>query len=170
MAKVRQSWANGNHFSPATQADVDFEINTFIVPVGSTLNRTWIDVAFERHDIGTEPPEFVNRSSPQFWGLCYYDDPANNPGTFAEDDDIDWLWREGVTWGPATWGPGLLGGDPHWQQVSVGGTGFRDSKGQRKINASPAFLHWCFDIPTITSDTPIGCGWEITVHALFTVL
>jgi hypothetical protein len=170
MAKVRASWTNGNQFSPSQNAEVDFEVNTFLIPVGSTLNRTWIDVRFNRHGEGTEPPEFINQCGPYMWGLCFYDDAANNPGVFAEDDDIDWLWREMITFGPAIQEPNAITSDPQWMQVSVGPTGLRDSKGQRKLNQAPAFLHWCFDLPNSFSSTAPGISWEVMVHTIWTVL
>jgi hypothetical protein len=123
-----------------------------------------------RHGEGTEPPEFINQCGPYMWGLCFYDDAANNPGVFAEDDDIDWLWREMITFGPAIQEPNAITSDPQWMQVSVGPTGLRDSKGQRKLNQAPAFLHWCFDLPNSFSSTAPGISWEVMVHTIWTVL
>lgn len=169
MATQRQSWVHGNQFTASSSTSVDFEVNTANIPVGSTLERTWVDVRFNRIGQGTEPEELLNHCGPFIWGLCFFDDAADDPGDLAEDDGIDWLWREMIAFGPPIPNPNAITGDPQWVQASQSPTGWRNSKGRRLIRQAPCFLHWCFNIPNLFSSAPIGLHWEVFVHTLWTV-
>lgn len=169
MPMVRAGFVSANQFTASTELAVDWEINTARIPVGSTLTRTWIDVRFNQRDVGTEPPEFRNSTGPHIWGLCFFDDASDDPGVNAEDDSIDWLWREMVVWGPPTLSPNTLTGDPQWVRAAGGTPGLRDSKGMRTMRQAPAFMHWCHNLPTVFGDTPIGLYYEIFVHTLWLV-
>lgn len=169
MGTWREAWVHANQFSPSLRAEVDFPINAFSVPVGSTLKRTWVDVRFNRIGLGTEPPEFINQTGPTVWGLCYTDDVTTNPGTDSMAEGIDWLWREMVVFGPAVRCDNSITGDPQWMEVAQPTPGWRSSKGQRKRNNDPAYMHWCFDTPSLFSTGQLGISWEVFVHALFDV-
>lgn len=167
MPLVRASFVSANQFTATTQDEVNWAINTALIPVGSTLKRTWIDVRFNQRDAGSEPPEFRNTTGPHIWGLCFFDDAADDPGTLAEDDSIDWLWREMVVWGPPVQSPNAITGASQWVRAASPPPGLRDSRGQRLIRQAPCYMHWCHNVPTQFGDTPLGLYYEIFVHTLW---
>jgi hypothetical protein len=170
LAKKRLSLYSGDQFSALTSVEVDWLIPLDTFPVGSTLNRTWIDVRFNQFGTGTLPPEFLNMCGPWIWGLCYTDDTTGSPGIHAEDDSVDWLWREMVVWGPPVVSPDDSGGDHQWVRASQGAGGLRDGKGQRTIRLPDSHLHWCLNLPSLFSNPPYGLYYELFVHTLWTVL
>lgn len=169
MPYARQSWEAGNQFEAVTNFEVDFEVDSFFIPVGSTLTRTWIDVRFNQFGQGIEPPEFLNQTGPFIWGVCYVDPTKENPGVNADDDAVDWLWREMVVWGPSIPNPNAITGDSQWMRVAAPPPGQRDSKGQRTIQEFPAFIHFALNLPHINGDPPNGLHYEIFVHTLWLI-
>lgn len=169
MGKARQSWVAGNQFTPETNSATDFEVNSFLIPVGSTLNRTWVDVRFNQFGTNDLPPEFVNQTGPLIWGICMVDEDRSDPGVFAEDDAIDWIWREMVRYDAPVATVPDASAEKQWVRSAKGGTGPEGSQGQRKMNHATTFLHWCFDIPTTFGSSPRGHLWEVFVHTIWTV-
>jgi hypothetical protein len=163
----RAGWVEGNQFSPSNDLSIDLPINTSFIPIGSTLVRTWIDVRFNQFGIGTEPPEIINQTGPWIWGVCYIDDSHTSPAQHAEDDTIDWLWREMVVWQAPVQSPNAITGDSQWIRASSPPPGLRDSKGQRILGDTHPALHFALNRPLVTSDPPPGLLFEIFVHALF---
>ena len=169
MTFKRQSWVEGNQFSPSVNISIDMPINAGVIPLGSTLVRTWIDVRFNQYGVGSEPPELSNRCGPYIWGVCYVDDSTTNPIEHAEDDNVDWLWREMVVWDAPVQSPNAITGDPQWIRVSSPLPGWRNSKGQRlELDHHPA-MHFAMNVPTTFSDTPLGVLFELFVHTLWKV-
>lgn len=168
MPKARQNFVIGNQFTPVISFEEDVLVPNTSIPPNSTLNRTWIDVRFNQFGTGTLPPEFLNKTGPVIWGLCLIDDSTGSPGVHAEDDSVDWLWREMVAWGPSVATVPDLSSTPQWMRASQSATGLRDGHGQRTRGSSNTFFHFCINLPTVFGNAPDGVLFEVFVHSLWT--
>lgn len=167
MPFARQNWVAGNQFTPVISESIDFGISPLAIPDGSTLVRTWVAVRFNMFGTGTLPPEFVNETGPFIWGVCLCDDTRGNPGIFAENDDVDWMWRDMVQWGPSVATVPDLSATPQWTRAAIGGTGGEGSAGQRIVHGLGASIHFSLNLPHVFGNAPAGLLYEIFVHALF---
>jgi len=167
MVMKRQSFYSANQFTPQVQGEVDWLIGLDDIPAGSRLERTWVDVRFNQFGTGTLPPEFTNVTGPILWGVCLFDDSHASPGTSADDNTADWLWREMVAWDAPAVGPDTLTPEHTWVRASTGATGLRDSKGRRDRDFSNCYVHFCWNTPGLFGNSPIGVLYEVFIHQLW---